>query len=320
MNASPVKSALPEGLTAAIDRTGEIPIGVQLAWALRSCVRDGRVSPGERLPGLRELAEAVGVNANTVRSVYQRLEREGLIESRQGSGTFVSELPAGAGAASSTVTTIAADAAREALAAGADPREVAAALYVAPGTERASGIGAKAGEGADADASATTDTGAGTGADASASTSANASTGADTDVAAAAHRRALRAQIATLERAIGAMEAEHPGVAPPPDDATRSRGGPALLSAEELELVRSGLVHRLAAVQAAIDVATTAGIAGVGVGAGAGDRARSTDGRARARRQTADTPASARSTGKRPRKPPTTGVTGPTPRPAAAGT
>lgn len=280
MNASAGASAIPEGLVAAIDRDGELPIGVQLGWALRSCIRDGRVRPAERLPGLRELAEAVGVNANTVRAVYQRLEREGLIESRQGSGTFVSERPTEAKSASSTVTTIAADAAREALAAGADPREVAAALYVAP-----------SGAGREEDASA----------------NARADADADADAGALAHRQALRAQIATLERAIGAMEAEHPGVAPPPDDTLGGHGGPVLLSAEELELVRSGLVRRLAAVQAAIDrrMRTDA--------AEASGAARPTD--EAVRPGDASAPAGARSAARNSnRKPRATG------RPAAAGT
>ncbi len=67
-----------------------------------------------------------------------------------------------------------------------------------------------------------------------------------------ARRRALRAQIAALERAIGEIEAEHPGVAPLPSAAGRAPG-PTLLSAQELEQVRSGLVRRLALVQSAID-------------------------------------------------------------------
>ena len=117
------------GLDIEIDRDAEIPIGVQLAWALRSRIRDGAFKPNARLPGLREVAEATGVNVNTVRSVYQRLEQEGLIDSQQGSGTFLASTPRPA----SAVTTIAADAAREARATGVDPREVAAALYVSPG-------------------------------------------------------------------------------------------------------------------------------------------------------------------------------------------
>src|SRR3981081_805334 len=74
-----------------------------------------------------EMAEASGLNVNTVRAVYQRLEQRGLIESQQGSGTFVASTPPRPWA----VGTIAADAAREAEAIGVDPREVAAALYVA---------------------------------------------------------------------------------------------------------------------------------------------------------------------------------------------
>ncbi|MGD0453058.1 MAG: GntR family transcriptional regulator [Solirubrobacteraceae bacterium] len=123
------------GLDVTVDRDAEIPIGVQLAWALRSRIRDGRFVPGQRLPGLREVAEATGVNVNTVRTVYQRLEQEGLIDSQQGSGTFVASTPQQL----TTVATIAADAAREARQTGVDPREVAAALYVSPGGPRQPG-------------------------------------------------------------------------------------------------------------------------------------------------------------------------------------
>ncbi len=102
---------------------------MQLAWALRARIGDGRFAPGQRLPGLRDLAEALHINANTVRSVYQRLEHEGVIVSRQGSGTFVADAPL---RTPSAVDTIAANAAREAHDTGVDPRAVAAALYVAP--------------------------------------------------------------------------------------------------------------------------------------------------------------------------------------------
>jgi DNA-binding transcriptional regulator YhcF (GntR family) len=206
---------------AAIDRDADVPIGLQLGWALSARIYDGEFRPGQRLPGLRELAEASGLNVNTVRAVYQRLEQRGLIESQQGSGTFVTATPRPA----SAVGSIAADAAREAEAIGVDPREVAAALYVAMPRD--------------------------------APNPALASTGSPGDdeeerAGAVARRRALRAQIATLERAIGEMEAEYPGVAPRPT-ATRPGPGPTLLSAEELEQVRSTLVHRLATVQEAID-------------------------------------------------------------------
>jgi GntR family transcriptional regulator len=118
-----------EGLDLTIDRRAEVPIGVQLAWALRARIHDGRLTPGQRLPGLRDLAQALKINANTVRAVYQRLEHEGMIESQQGSGTYVTATAHKRSAAGA----IAASAAREAQQTGVDPREVAAALYVEPG-------------------------------------------------------------------------------------------------------------------------------------------------------------------------------------------
>ena len=181
-------------------------MGVQLAWGLRARVEDGTVRAGARLPGLREVAEATGLNINTVRAAYQRLDQEGLIESRQGSGTFVVEIAR----APSSARAIAANAAREARETGVDLRAVAAALYVARDAE------SKRVEGD------------------------------------SARRRELRSQIAVLERAIGELEAEHPGIAPTPPRG-RDDPGPSLLSAPELERVRAVLVRRLASVQEAID-------------------------------------------------------------------
>lgn len=115
-------------LGIAIDRDADVPIGVQIGWVIRARIGDGTLRPGQRLPGLRDLAEAAGVNINTVRAVYQRLEHDGLVKSRHGSGTFVTSAEDGA----ATAGTIAASAAREAHESGIDPRDVAAALYVAP--------------------------------------------------------------------------------------------------------------------------------------------------------------------------------------------
>ncbi len=115
-------------LGIAIDRDADVPIGVQIGWVIRARIGDGTLRPGQRLPGLRDLANATGVNINTVRAVYQRLEHDGLVKSRHGSGTFVTSAEDG----SATAGTIAASAAREAHESGVDPRAVAAALYVAP--------------------------------------------------------------------------------------------------------------------------------------------------------------------------------------------
>jgi len=199
----------PDRFEFSIDRDAEVPIGVQLAWALRARINDGSFKSGQRLPGLRELADATGVNVNTVRAVYQRLDQEGLIDSQQGTGTFVSSVPS----RPSDVGSIATSAAREAQDLGVDPREVAAALYASPAPSR---------------------------------TPANPT---------AERRRMLREQIGALERALGELETEHPGVAPAPAQSGPAPG-PTLLDLEQLQQVRAHLVRRLAVVQTAIDEQT----------------------------------------------------------------
>jgi len=73
----------------AIDPGDELPVGLQLTWRLRALISTGQLASGERLPSFRRLAEWAGVNLNTVRAVYEGLEQEGLVVSRQGQGTFV---------------------------------------------------------------------------------------------------------------------------------------------------------------------------------------------------------------------------------------
>ena len=109
-----------------LDRDSEIPLGVQLAWHLKARIVQGELDAGARLPSVREMAAETGVNANTVRAVYARLEAEGLLETHHGRGTFVTP-DAQTG---DELAAIASRAAREAAAAGLDPRAVAATLYV----------------------------------------------------------------------------------------------------------------------------------------------------------------------------------------------
>jgi GntR family transcriptional regulator len=76
-------------LDLAVDRDAGVPVGAQLAARIRSAVAAGELSAGDRLPSVRELAEAAAVNVNTARAVYGRLESEGIVRSEQGRGTFV---------------------------------------------------------------------------------------------------------------------------------------------------------------------------------------------------------------------------------------
>src|SRR3954451_24868902 len=100
------------------DPNDEVPVGLQLAWRLRALIASGRLLPGDRLPSVRALADWSGVNVNTVRAVYAKLEDEGLTVTHHGQGTFV-----GAGAAPSPeLERIAAEALDRAREAGLDPR------------------------------------------------------------------------------------------------------------------------------------------------------------------------------------------------------
>lgn len=74
-----------------LDPSDELPLGLQLSWRLRALIRTGELGAGERLPSFRRLAEWAGVNVGTVRAVYEALEEEGLVVSRHGQGTFVTE-------------------------------------------------------------------------------------------------------------------------------------------------------------------------------------------------------------------------------------
>ncbi|MFI6944273.1 winged helix-turn-helix domain-containing protein [Streptomyces sp. NPDC050418] len=70
---------------------GEVFQGV--ADELRSRLKDGRYRVGEKLPSQRELADELGVSRDTVVKVLHELADEGLVESRQGSGTRVRAHP-----------------------------------------------------------------------------------------------------------------------------------------------------------------------------------------------------------------------------------
>lgn len=76
-------------LSLNIDRTPGT-IGNQLYAAIRDLIHSGGLTSGERLPASRTLAQDLQLSRTTVVSVFDRLTSEGLIESRTGAGTFVS--------------------------------------------------------------------------------------------------------------------------------------------------------------------------------------------------------------------------------------
>ena len=75
-----------------LDSTDSNPIYVQIERGIRAAVATGRLPKGAQLPTVRELAVSLRVNANTVARVYSELERNGVVETRRGVGTFVAEV------------------------------------------------------------------------------------------------------------------------------------------------------------------------------------------------------------------------------------
>ena len=77
----------------AIDPHDRTPIYAQLERALRAAIATGRLAPGDQLPTVRQLAVDLRINANTVARVYVDLERQGVIETRRGVGSFITATP-----------------------------------------------------------------------------------------------------------------------------------------------------------------------------------------------------------------------------------
>ena len=61
-----------------------VPIYEQIANQVVFAVASGDLAPGDRVPSVRDLAQQLIVNANTVARAYQELERSGVTESRRG--------------------------------------------------------------------------------------------------------------------------------------------------------------------------------------------------------------------------------------------
>jgi GntR family transcriptional regulator len=80
-------------LTFSLDPRSGVAIYLQLVQQVKRALRLGVLRPGDRLPTVREVVGALAINPNTVLKAYRELEREGLVRSRPGQGTFVERAP-----------------------------------------------------------------------------------------------------------------------------------------------------------------------------------------------------------------------------------
>jgi GntR family transcriptional regulator len=68
------------------------PIYEQIIDSIKEQVIKGILKPGDQIPSVRQLATMLTVNANTVTKAYQHLERQKIIETIRGRGTFVANI------------------------------------------------------------------------------------------------------------------------------------------------------------------------------------------------------------------------------------
>ena len=74
-----------------IDPDSGVPVYLQISQAIRRSIALGSLRDGEQGPSVREVAEMLTVNPNTVAKAYQLLERAGIVVTRKGIGTFVAD-------------------------------------------------------------------------------------------------------------------------------------------------------------------------------------------------------------------------------------
>ena len=67
------------------------PIYLQIIEEIKREIAKGNLKAGEKLPSVRDLAKEIEVNPNTVARAYLELEREGVLVSKRGQGTFITE-------------------------------------------------------------------------------------------------------------------------------------------------------------------------------------------------------------------------------------
>jgi len=73
-----------------VDASSSTPIYQQIVDNVKESILKGLIEPGEKLPSVRELAKILTLNPNTIQKAYQELERQKVIVTLRGKGTYVS--------------------------------------------------------------------------------------------------------------------------------------------------------------------------------------------------------------------------------------
>ena len=89
------REVLKQSISFQLNPDSGVPAYLQLVQQVKQALRMGILDIGDKLPTVKEVVAEVAVNPNTVMKAYWQLEHEGLVEGRQGVGTFAVRRPAG---------------------------------------------------------------------------------------------------------------------------------------------------------------------------------------------------------------------------------
>jgi GntR family transcriptional regulator len=76
-----------------IDQHSGVPVYRQLIDQVQAAIATGALKTGEQLPTVRRVAVDLAINPNTVARAYREMELRGILDTQQGTGTFVADNP-----------------------------------------------------------------------------------------------------------------------------------------------------------------------------------------------------------------------------------
>jgi GntR family transcriptional regulator len=86
---------LKQSISFQLNQSSGVPAYLQVVQQVEQALRMGTLRPGDQLPTVKQVVAEVTINPNTVTRAYRELDQAGLVEGRQGVGTFVVRRPHG---------------------------------------------------------------------------------------------------------------------------------------------------------------------------------------------------------------------------------